>query len=66
MARTGGAPGGCGLPVQYRCLFGISERVPGIGEDTLHHVTNHGSLLFAASGPDDRTCWCLFANLGET
>ncbi|ROW18194.1 hypothetical protein VPNG_00105 [Cytospora leucostoma] len=69
MARTGGgggAAGGDGLPVQYRCLFGISDRVPGVGEDTLHHVTNHGSSLFAASGPDDRTYWCLFTGLGET
>ncbi|KAK7744989.1 hypothetical protein SLS53_003223 [Cytospora paraplurivora] len=66
MARTSGAAGGDGLPVQYRCLFGISERVPGIGEDTLHHVTNHGSSLFAASGPNDRTYWCLFTSLGET
>ncbi|ROW11443.1 hypothetical protein VMCG_01186 [Cytospora schulzeri] len=55
-----------GLPVQYRCLFGISDKVPGIGEDTLHHVTNQGSSLFAASGPNDRTYWCLFTNMGST
>lgn len=55
-----------GLPVQYRCLFGISERVPGVGEDTLHHVTNHGSSLFAASGPNERTYWCLFTRLEAT
>ncbi|KKY13272.1 putative fad binding domain protein [Diplodia seriata] len=54
------------LPVQYRCLFGISEKVPGIAEDTLHHVTNTGSSLFAASGPNDRTYWCLFVNTGTT
>lgn len=57
---------GGGLPVQYRCLFGISDKVPGIAEDTLHHVTNHGSSLFAASGPNDRTYWCLFTNIGST
>lgn len=55
-----------GLPVQYRCLFGISDKVPGIGEDTLHHVTNHGSSLFTASGPNSRTYWCLFTKLGST
>ncbi|OJD33163.1 fad binding domain-containing protein [Diplodia corticola] len=54
------------LPVQYRCLFGISEKVPGIAEDVLHHVTNIGSSLFAASGPNDRTYWCLFINTGTT
>ncbi|GME32503.1 fad binding domain-containing protein [Neofusicoccum parvum] len=50
--------------VQYRCLFGISSKVPGIGEDTLHHVTNVGSSSFAASGPNERTYWCLFFNTG--
>ncbi|EOD43355.1 putative fad binding domain-containing protein [Neofusicoccum parvum UCRNP2] len=50
--------------VQYRCLFGISNKVPGIGEDTLHHVTNVGSSSFAASGPNERTYWCLFFNTG--
>ncbi|KAK7714882.1 hypothetical protein SLS57_006953 [Botryosphaeria dothidea] len=54
------------LSVQYRCLFGISEKVPGISDDTLHHVTNEGSSLFAASGPNDRTYWCLFINTGST
>ncbi|KAL1638039.1 hypothetical protein SLS58_009060 [Diplodia intermedia] len=54
------------LPVQYRCLFGISEKVAGIAEDALHHVTNEGSSLFAASGPNDRTYWCLFINTGAT
>jgi hypothetical protein len=54
------------LPVQYRCLFGISDRVPGIAEDTMHHVTNYSSSLFASSGPNDRTYWCLFTNLGDT
>lgn len=72
MARPDGRPtkqagdDGGGLPVEYRCLFGISDKVPGIGEDTLHHVTNHGSSLFAASGPHDRTYWCLFTSLGST
>lgn len=65
--QTGGKPKNQdGLPVQYRCLFGISDKVPGIGEDTLHHVTNHGSSLFAASGPNDRTYWCLFTRLEST
>ncbi|KAI7776946.1 hypothetical protein LA080_004309 [Diaporthe eres] len=54
------------LPVQYRCLFGISDRVPGIAEDAMHHVTNYSSSLFASSGPNDRTYWCLFHNLGDT
>ncbi|KAH7042133.1 hypothetical protein B0J12DRAFT_674744 [Macrophomina phaseolina] len=54
------------LPVQYRCLFGISEKVPGIAENTLHHVTNEGSSSFAASGPNNRTYWCLFINTGST
>ncbi|KAF2137762.1 uncharacterized protein K452DRAFT_329104 [Aplosporella prunicola CBS 121167] len=52
--------------VQYRCLFGISSKVPGISEDTLHHVSNEGSSLFAASGPNARTYWCLFTNTGTT
>ncbi|KUI56607.1 FAD-dependent urate hydroxylase [Cytospora mali] len=64
--RNGGSKQEGGLPVQYRCLFGISEKVPGIGEDTLHHVSNYGSSLFAASGPNDRTYWCLFTNTGST
>lgn len=54
------------LPVQYRCLFGISDRVPGIAEDAMHHVTNYSSSLFVSSGPNDRTYWCLFHNLGDT
>ncbi|KAK0661274.1 FAD-dependent monooxygenase paxM [Lasiodiplodia hormozganensis] len=54
------------LPVQYMCLFGISEKVPGIAEDVLHHITNEGSSSFAASGPNDRTYWCLFVNTGTT
>ncbi|KAK2610588.1 hypothetical protein N8I77_004006 [Diaporthe amygdali] len=54
------------LPVLYRCLFGISDKVPGIEENTMHHVTNYSSSLFAASGPNDRTYWCLFTNLGDT
>ncbi|KAI3401656.1 hypothetical protein diail_9320 [Diaporthe ilicicola] len=54
------------LPVQYRCLFGISDKVPGIEENDMHHVTNYSSSLFAASGPNDRTYWCLFTNLGDT
>lgn len=32
----------------------------------MHHVTNYSSSLFAASGPNDRTYWCLFTNLGDT
>lgn len=48
------------------CLFGISEKVPGIAEDVLHHITNEGSSSFAASGPNDRTYWCLFVNTGTT
>lgn len=66
MAQAGGKPKQDGLPVQYRCLFGISDKVPGISEDTLHHVANYGSSLFAASGPNDRTYWCLFTNTGST
>lgn len=54
------------LPIQYRCLFGISDRVSGIAEDTMHHATNHSSSIFASSGPNDRTYWCLFTNLGDT
>lgn len=54
------------LPVRYRCLFGISDMVPGIAEDTMHHVTNYASSLFASSGPNDRTYWCLFTDLGDT
>lgn len=32
----------------------------------MHHVTNYSSSLFASSGPNDRTYWCLFHNLGDT
>lgn len=32
----------------------------------MHHVTNYSSSLFASSGPNNRTYWCLFHNLGDT
>lgn len=32
----------------------------------MHHATNYTSSLFASSGPNDRTYWCLFTRLGDT
>lgn len=37
-----------------------------MAENTLHHTSNYGSSLFAASGPNERTYWCLFTGLGQT
>lgn len=54
------------LPSTYACIFGISEKVPGIEKGTLTSVFNKNFSYLVPSGPGNRTYWFLVRNLGKT
>ncbi|KAH8646226.1 hypothetical protein BX600DRAFT_157932 [Xylariales sp. PMI_506] len=54
------------VPVQYKCLFGISKPVPGFPTGTENFAFNRGYSFFIVPGPEGRIYWFLFSNVDKT
>jgi len=53
------------VPATYACMFGLSTSVPGIPEACLDFGVKKGFSYVLGSGPENRTYWFLFVNLGR-
>ncbi|KAJ5233819.1 monooxygenase [Penicillium citrinum] len=53
------------VPATYACMFGLSTSVPGIPEACLDFGVEKGFSYVLGSGPENRTYWFLFVNLGR-
>ncbi|KAL4918439.1 FAD/NAD(P)-binding domain-containing protein [Aspergillus aurantiobrunneus] len=54
------------VPATYGCIFGTSSGLPGIPRACLDFRVNRKSSTVLGSGPEDRTYWFFFKNLGRT
>ncbi|OQE29512.1 hypothetical protein PENSTE_c002G05463 [Penicillium steckii] len=53
------------VPATYACMFGLSTSVPGISEACLDFGVKKGYSYVLGSGPENRTYWFLFVNMGR-